>query len=92
MPATMPVTEKGSLFDNGLMAYAVPKALAKEGPAKSAESAASAKPNFMWLAGFLKTDIHLSDVELEEAISEARITAAIRGADDDNGDSRVCIL
>jgi len=79
MPATMTITEKGSLFDNGLMAHAAPKAFAKEGSAKSAESAASAKPNFMRLAGFLKTDIHLSDVELEEAISEARITAAMRG-------------
>jgi len=81
MPATMTVTEKGSLFDNGLMAHTVPKALAKERAEESVRVAASAKSNFLRLAGFLKTDIRLSDGELEEAISKARINAAMRGAE-----------
>jgi len=79
MPATMSVTDKGSPFDNGLMARAVPKSLAKEGPPTSVKATASGKPNFMRLAGFLKTGVHLSDSELEDAISEARINAAMRG-------------
>jgi len=75
MLATMPVTEKESLLDNGIS----PHVFAKERSAKSVKATASGKPNFMRLAGFLKTGIHLSDAELEDAISEARINAAMRG-------------
>jgi|GEM_PF-1643580 len=88
MPATMPLIPKESLTLNPLpMSYlgsepgGAGAAEERSATNKGLKPNPSRKTNFMRLAGFLKTEIHLSDQELEEAISEARVRAAMRGAE-----------